>query len=211
MIHEFFAVGMLQANCSVLGDEATRQAMIVDPGDEPDRILDVVARHSLTVTSIVLTHAHIDHIGAAAQLQQATGAKVSMHAADRQLQAMLAVQAGWIGVPTPDAANIDVPIDDGDKLSIGAIEVVVLHTPGHSPGGVCLWLPSERKVICGDTLFRDGVGRSDLPGGDGGQLLESIYRQLLSLPEDTEVYPGHGSPTTIGREKRLNPFLQDLG
>jgi glyoxylase-like metal-dependent hydrolase (beta-lactamase superfamily II) len=111
----------------------------------------------------------------------------------------------------PDAVAIDAPLKDGDKLAVGGIGVHVLHTPGHTPGGVCLWLPQERKLISGDTLFRDSIGRTDLPGGNGRQLLESIRRQLLGLPEETEVFPGHGEPTTIGREKRSNYFLQNLG
>jgi glyoxylase-like metal-dependent hydrolase (beta-lactamase superfamily II) len=208
MIHEILPVGALQCNCSIFGDESTRQAMVVDPGDEIGRILEALARHNLTVTAIVITHAHIDHIGGAQKLKQATGAPVYMNLADSELQAMLDIQAGWLGMPTPEAVAIDVPVKDGDKLLVGATEVQVIHTPGHTQGSICLWLPTERKLAAGDTLFRDSIGRTDLPGGNGRQILESIHRQLLVLPGETEVFPGHGSPTTIAREKRSNYFLQ---
>src|ERR1035441_9982774 len=160
MIHEILPVGMLQCNCSIFGDETTRQAMVIDPGDEIGRILEVLARHRLTVTAIVITHAHIDHIGGAQKLKAATGAPVYMNLEDSELQDMLDVQAGWLGVRTPEAVEIDVPVKDGDKLLVGATEVHVLHTPGHTQGSICLWLPEERKLFAGDTLFRDGIGRT---------------------------------------------------
>ena len=210
MIHEILPVGMLQCNCSIFGDETTRQAMVVDPGDEIDRILEILARHQLTVTAIVITHAHIEHIGGAQKLKVATGAPVYMNLADSQLQDMMDVQATWVGVRTPEAVDIDVAVKDGDKLLVGATEVHVLHTPGHTQGSICLWMPAERKLVAGDTLFRDSIGRTDLPGGDGRQILQSIHDQLLPLPEDTEVFPGHGASTTIAREKRSNYFLQKL-
>jgi glyoxylase-like metal-dependent hydrolase (beta-lactamase superfamily II) len=210
MIHEILPVGMLQCNCSIFGDETTRQAMVVDPGDETDRILEILARHQLTVTAIVITHAHIDHIGGAQKLKVATGAPVYMNLADSELQRMMDVQATWVGVRTPEAVDIDVAVKDGDKLLVGATEVHVLHTPGHTQGSICLWMPSERKLVAGDTLFRDSIGRTDLPGGDSRQILQSIHDQLLPLPADTEVFPGHGDPTTIAREKRSNYFLQKL-
>jgi glyoxylase-like metal-dependent hydrolase (beta-lactamase superfamily II) len=208
MIHEILPVGMLQCNCSIFGDETTREAMVIDPGDEVNRILEVVARHGLTVTSIVITHAHIDHIGGAQKLKAATGAPVYMNLEDSDLQEMLDVQAGWLGVRTPEAVEIDVPLKDGDRLLVGATEVRVLHTPGHTQGSVCLWLPEEKKLAAGDTLFRDGIGRTDLPGGDGRQILESIHGQLMGLPGETEVFPGHGDSTTIAREKSSNYYLQ---
>jgi len=210
MIHEILPVGMLQCNCNIFGDETTGQAMVIDPGDDDARILEILARHGLTVTAIVITHAHIDHIGGARKLQLATGAPVYMNLADTGLQRMLDVQAGWLGVPTPEAVAIDVPANDGDKLLVGPTEFHVLHTPGHTPGSICLWLPAERKLVSGDTLFRDSIGRTDLPGGDGRQILQSIHRQLMDLPGDTEVFPGHGESTTIAHEKRSNYFLQNL-
>ena len=210
MIHETLPVGMLQCNCSIFGDETTRQAMVVDPGDEIDSILAVLAKHALTVTSIVITHAHIDHIGGAQKLKLATGAPVYMNLEDTELQDMMDVQAGWLGVRTPDAVDIDVPAKDGDKLLVGATEVRVLHTPGHTQGSICLWLPTENKLVAGDTLFRDSIGRTDLPGGDSRQILQSIHAQLMPLPGETLVYPGHGEPTTIAREKESNYFLRPV-
>jgi hydroxyacylglutathione hydrolase len=207
MIHEILPVGMLQCNCSIFGDEQSREAMVVDPGDEIASVLEIVARHRLTVKAIVITHAHIDHIGGAQKLKQATGAPVYMNLQDTELQKMMPVQAGWLGVPTPEAVAIDVAVNDGDKLVVGATEVRVLHTPGHTQGSISLWIPSERKLLAGDTLFRGSIGRTDLPGGDGRQILRSIRDSLLPLPEETVVIPGHGENTTIGQEKEFNPFL----
>jgi glyoxylase-like metal-dependent hydrolase (beta-lactamase superfamily II) len=208
MIHEIIPVGMLQCNCSIFGDEQTREAIVVDPGDEIGRILQVLKRHGLTVKAIVITHAHIDHIGGAAKLKKATGAPVYMNPDDAELQAMMDAQAGWLGVPTPDAVDIDTPAVDGGKLVLGAAEFHILHTPGHTQGSISLWIPSEGKLIAGDTLFRDSIGRTDLPGGDSREILRSIHEKLLPLPEDTVVFPGHGDTTTIGYEKRFNGFLQ---
>ncbi len=210
MIHEILPVGMLQCNCSVFGDEQSREAIVIDPGDETARILDVVRKHGLTVKAIVITHAHIDHIAGAQKIKTATGAPVYMNPNDRELQNMMDVQAGWLGMRTPPAVDIDVPAVEGDRLVIGAAAFHVLHTPGHTQGSISLWIPSEGKVVAGDTLFRESIGRTDLPGGDGRQILQSIYDKLLPLPDDTVVIPGHGETTTIGREKRFNYFLQDL-
>jgi glyoxylase-like metal-dependent hydrolase (beta-lactamase superfamily II) len=208
MIHEILPVGMLQCNCSVFGDEQSREALVVDPGDDIARILEVVKRHGLTVKAIVITHAHIDHIGGAQKLKQATGAPVYMNPDDAELQEMLDVQAGWLGMRPPEQVEIDAPAKDGDKLVVGATEFHVLHTPGHTQGSISLWIPSERKLVAGDTLFRDSIGRTDLPGGDGRQILHSIREKLMPLPDDTLVIPGHGDNTTIGREKQFNYFLQ---
>lgn len=207
MIHEILPVGMLQCNCSVFGDEQTREGLVVDPGDEIDSILAVVRKHGLTVKAIVITHAHIDHIGGAQKMKAATGAPVYMNPNDDELASMLEMQAAWLGMQPPERVEVDTPAKDGDRLLVGATEVHVLHTPGHTQGSISLWMPSEGKLVAGDTLFRDSIGRTDLPGGDGKQIVRSIQEKLLSLPEETVVIPGHGSNTTIGREKQFNPFV----
>ena len=210
MIHEILPVGMLQCNCSIFGDETTHEAMVVDPGDNIDEILSIVERHGLTVKSIVITHAHIDHIGGAQKLKAATGAPVYMNENDAPLYDQLDLQARWLGMPAPARTEIDTPARDGDLLRVGATEFTVLHTPGHTQGSISLWIPTENKLVAGDTLFRDSIGRTDLPGGDGRQILRSIHDKLMPLPDDATVFPGHGQATTIGREKQFNYFLQGL-
>jgi glyoxylase-like metal-dependent hydrolase (beta-lactamase superfamily II) len=207
MIHEILPVGPLQCNCSVFGDEQSREGLVVDPGDDIDQVLGIIRRHRLKVKAILITHAHIDHIGGAQKLKLATGAPVYMNANDTALQKMLGVQAAWLGMREPEQVEIDVPMKDGDRLVMGAAEFHVLHTPGHTQGSVSLWIPSEGKLVAGDTLFRDSIGRTDLPGGDGRQILRSIHDKLLPLPPETVVIPGHGDNTTIGRERQFNPFL----
>jgi glyoxylase-like metal-dependent hydrolase (beta-lactamase superfamily II) len=208
MIHEILPVGMLQCNCSIFGDEQSREAIVVDPGDDIAEVLASVQRHGLTVKAIVITHAHIDHIGGAQKLKLATGAPVYMNPADAELHAMMDEQAGWLGMRPPETVEIDSAAKDGDRLVLGATEFHVLHTPGHTQGSISLWIPSEGKLVAGDTLFRDSIGRTDLPGGDGRQILRSIHEKLMPLPEETVVIPGHGANTTIGREKQFNYFLQ---
>jgi len=208
MIHEILPVGLLECNCSVFGDETSREGLVVDPGDQVDDVLEIIERHGLHVKAIIITHAHIDHIGGAQKLKQATGAPVYMNLNDMELQKGLDRQAAWLGVEPPEPVAIDAPARDGDRLLIGATELHVLHTPGHTQGSISLWIPAEEKLVAGDTLFRDSIGRTDLPGGDGRQILRSIHDKLLPLPEQTVVIPGHGAKTTIGREKRENHFLQ---
>ncbi len=201
---------MLQCNCSIFGDEQSKEAIVIDPGDNIDDILKIVAKHGLTVKAIVITHAHIDHIGGAAKLKAATGAPVHMNANDQELYDSLDQQAGWLGMKAPDKTSIDAQVRDGDTLHLGGAPFHVLDTPGHTQGSISLWIPTENKLIAGDTLFRDSIGRTDLPGGDGRQILRSIRDRLLTLPEDAVVVPGHGASTTIGREKERNPFLHGL-
>ncbi|HEY6391817.1 MAG TPA: MBL fold metallo-hydrolase [Bryobacteraceae bacterium] len=208
MIHEILPVGMLQCNCSIFGDEQSREAVVIDPGDEIEEIQAILQKHRLQVKAIIVTHAHIDHIGGAQKLKAATGAPVYMNANDQELYDMLDVQAGWLGMRTPEKTSIDVNARDGDSLTLGAAEFHVLHTPGHTQGSISLWIPAENKVVAGDTLFRDSIGRTDLPGGNSRQILQSIHEKLLPLDEGTVVIPGHGPNTTIGREKERNPFLR---
>ena len=210
MIHEIVPVGLLQCNCSILGDEQTRECLVVDPGDEIGRVLEIVARHGLTVKAIVITHAHIDHIGGAQKLKKATGAPVYMNPKDSELQKSLDIQALWIGIMAPEPVAIDAPAKEGGSLAVGMAEVQFLETPGHTQGSISLWIPSEKKVLAGDTLFCGGIGRTDLPGGDGRQILRSIREKLMTLPDETAVIPGHGDATTIGREKQFNYYLQGL-
>src|SRR5580704_13079744 len=210
MIHEILPVGMLQCNCSIFGDEQSREAIVIDPGDNIEEIVAILQKHSLKVKAIVITHAHIDHIGGAAKLKALTGAPVHMNQDDAELYDRLEMQAGWLGVETPDRTAIDTEAREGDSLKLGNAEFQVLHTPGHTQGSISLWIPAENKLVAGDTLFRDSIGRTDLPGGDGRQILRSIHDKLLPLPEETIVIPGHGANTTIGREKQFNYFLRDL-
>ena len=210
MIHVILPVGLLQCNCSVFGDEATREAIVVDPGDEIEKITDVLDQYGLKVTAIVITHAHIDHVAGAQKLRALTGAPVYMNESDRELLNHLDVQANWLGVEPPPRPEVDQAATDGAKLRLGGSDFQVIHTPGHTQGSLCLWIPAENTLVAGDTLFRDSIGRTDLPGGDGRKLLQSIKTRLLELPESAVVIPGHGPRTTIGREKERNPFLQNL-
>ena len=208
MIHETFPVGPLHCNCTILGDEITHQAMVVDPGDNIPEILSRLQRHGLTLSQIVVTHAHIDHVGGAAQLRKATGAPVLMNQQDLALLGMMEMQANWIGVPTPEVAPPDASAEDGLAVGLAALPAEVLHTPGHTPGSICLLFPAQHLLLAGDTLFAGSIGRTDLPGGDGHQILRSLRDRLLVLPDATRVIPGHGPETSIGEERQSNPFLQ---
>ncbi len=211
MIHEILPVGMLGCNCSIFGDEVSREAIVVDPGDDIASIVAILERRQLRVKDIVITHAHIDHIGGAAKLKAITGAPVHMNARDQDLYDALAMQAGWLGMAeAPERTDIDIPARDGDTLRLGQTDFHVLLTPGHTQGSLCLWIPAENKLVAGDTLFRDSIGRTDLPGGDGKQILRSIKDKLYPLPDEALVIPGHGQTTTLGREKEHNHFLRDL-
>jgi len=217
LIHEVLPVGLLQCNCSILGDPATRDAVVIDPGDEVDRILKIIAGHKLKIRAIVSTHTHIDHVGGLAALHRATGAPVLIHDADLGLYRNLDVQAQWLGVPTPETLPIRDFVKEGDVLAWEGFLVRVLHTPGHTPGSISLVVESsqrkaqtapERRLIAGDTLFQGSIGRTDLPGGSYPQIIRSIHEKLLTLPDDIVVYPGHGDTTTIGSEREHNPFLR---
>ncbi len=208
MIHEVLPVGLLQCNCSILGDEGTGDAVVVDPGANIAEIIVVLARNTLTVRQILITHAHIDHIAGAQELKRLTGAPILYNQKDLPLVALMDVQATWIGVATPEVKPPDDDLAEGATFAAGTIKGVALHTPGHTQGSMCLYLPGEALLIAGDTLFAGSVGRTDLPGGDGKQLLRSIRDRLLPLPDNTRVIAGHGEPTTIGEERENNPFLQ---
>jgi len=198
----------LQCNCSVVGDETTHEAMVIDPGDEIGRILEIVKRHNLTVKQIVVTHAHIDHVGGAMKLKQATGAPILLNQNDSTLLKMLDIQAAWVGMAVPEKVHIDQNLADGDSLKTGSLAATVLHTPGHTEGSVCLYFAEEKKLIAGDTLFAGSIGRTDLPGGSFQKIMNSLHHRVLALPDETLVVPGHGSLTTIGKERESNPFLQ---
>jgi len=208
LIIEHLPVGLLQCNCIILGDPRTGKALVVDPGDEVEKIAAVLERRRLTVAAIAVTHAHIDHVGGLAGLRQLSGAPTMMHEADVPLYAELATQAQFLGVPAPPAATVDRYLADGDRIDFGAAAAMVEHTPGHTPGSVSFIIGSDAPlVLSGDTLFAGGIGRTDLWGGSFDDIIRSIKTRLLALPDDAPVVPGHGPPTTIGFERQTNPFL----
>lgn len=207
MIHEIIAVGPLQCNCSVIGDEGTREAMVIDPGADINDVLALVSKHGLSVKQIVITHAHIDHVGGAMKLRQITGAPILLNQNDYALLKMLDVQAAWVGMASPGKVEIDQELGEGEKLRAGSLEANVLHTPGHTEGSVCLYFPAQQKLIAGDTLFAGSIGRTDLPGGSLEKIMSSLHQRVLALPDETIVVPGHGPLTTIGEERERNPFL----
>src|SRR3974377_903387 len=181
MIHKILPVGPLQCNCSIIGDETTREAMVIDPGDEIQDILALVRKHNLQVKQIVITHAHIDHVGGAMKLRAATGAPIVLNQNDYALLKMLDIQAAWIGVPAPGKVEIDRSIPTGETVSAGSHTAQILRTPGHTEGSICLYFEPEKKLIAGDTLFAGSIGRTDLPGGSYRKIMESMYGPVLAL------------------------------
>ena len=206
MIIEGLVVGPLASNCYIVGAESNKEGMIIDPGADAEVILKKVSDLGLDIKHIVLTHGHIDHIGALKEIKEATGAEIAVHAEDAASLQGQSFVAEQFGIPFQDPPPPDRLLQDGDSIDIGDLRFSVLHTPGHSPGGICLF--GEGALFSGDTLFNFGIGRYDLPGGDYYQLMNSITTRLMVLPDETAVYPGHGPATTIGAERRANPFLR---
>jgi hydroxyacylglutathione hydrolase len=229
LIHEVLPVGMLQCNCSILGDPETHEAIVVDPGDEVERIVEILGRHKLKVLAIVSTHTHIDHVGGLAALHRITGAPVFMHQADLELYRKLDMQAQWLRVATPELTDVEQFLREGDAVKWGGYEARVIHTPGHTPGSLCLYIPArdesksrdaaaarsaignggdDSRLIAGDTLFAGSIGRTDLWGGSFPEIMKSLHTKVMALPDETLVLPGHGEATTIGEERQSNPFLR---
>jgi hydroxyacylglutathione hydrolase len=216
MIYLKIPVGMLQCNCSIIGDPSTLECIVVDPGDEVERILGLLGRYKLTVKAIVSTHAHIDHVGGLAKLYQYTGAPVMMHSDDLPLYRGMEMQAAYLGMTPPEIVEVHQLLKEGDALHWGDFLAKVMHTPGHTPGSVSLYLPtdggnstlSQPQLFSGDTLFAGSIGRTDLWGGSFDELINSLKEKVMQLPDSTIVHPGHGASTTIGHERDSNPFLK---
>ena len=203
MIVRRLAVGPLEANCFLIGDEDSRKAMVIDPGDEPDRIMAAVKDGNLSLEYIVCTHAHFDHVGAVPDIKDETGAKIVIHKDELEIYQGARDMAAFWGYDISPLPEPDMLVEDGDEIRLGALSFRVLHTPGHSPGGMCLF--GAGAVVTGDTLFAGAVGRTDFHGGDINKLKGS-FKRLLSLPPETEVLAGHGPNSTIGRERSENVF-----
>jgi glyoxylase-like metal-dependent hydrolase (beta-lactamase superfamily II) len=197
--------GQFQENCYLLAEPGSGESVIVDPGEEPDRFLAIASQEGLTIREIWLTHGHIDHVSGVGAIKEATGAPILLHAADEPLYRNLPHQGQWFGLRLDAPPPVDRYLEHGGTVSLGKTRFAVRHTPGHSPGSVCF--VASGLVIGGDVLFQGSIGRADLPGGDFERLIQSIQEELLVLPDPTVVYPGHGPPTTIGSERRHNPFL----
>lgn len=207
MILEVRAVEPFFKNGFVVGCEDTREGVLIDPGDDVDLLLEAAREHRLTITSILLTHAHLDHVTGVGRAKAALGVPVWLHQDDNFLYERAVEQGQMFGLRVEPQPPVDHFYDGEGPLTFGRYEVRVLHTPGHCPGGVCLAIGKEPVLFVGDTLFAGSIGRTDLPGGDLDTLLRSIREVLFSFPDSAVVWPGHGEPTTIGREKRTNPFL----
>jgi len=199
-------VGPIMANCFILGCEETKKAAVIDPGDETDKILRTLANEGLTVEQLINTHCHFDHAGGNKKMRDATGAPLVLHALEIPVLNHLAASAARWGLSTDDSPAPDRTVEDNDTISFGNIALTVIHTPGHSPGGISLY--TNGYLFVGDTLFAGSIGRTDFPGGDHQTLLTSIREKLFPLGDDVQVYTGHGPETTIGTEKRTNPFVR---
>jgi glyoxylase-like metal-dependent hydrolase (beta-lactamase superfamily II) len=208
MILETFPVGPLQCNCTILGDQQIGEAIVIDPGDEVGRIHRRLTELGLKLKQILITHGHIDHVGGALKLKRLTGAPILLNENDLPLLKMMDTQAGWLGVATPETAPPDDPLTDGLSVGLESCPAQVLHTPGHTQGSICLHFAPLKLLIAGDTLFAGSIGRTDLPGGNFDQIIDSIESRLLPLADETRVQPGHGPATTIGAERKSNPFLR---
>lgn len=205
---ETFPVGPLACNCTILGDEEAGEAIVIDPGDEIGRIQRRLVEHGLKLKQILVTHAHIDHVGGALKLKKLTGAPIFMNGNDLPLLEGMNLQASWLGVAPPETAPPDGSLDEGQRVGLDRYPAEVMHTPGHTQGSVCLHFAPMKLLVAGDTLFAGSIGRTDLPGGNSRQIIDSIHSRLLALPDETRVLPGHGPETTIGEERETNPFLQ---
>jgi glyoxylase-like metal-dependent hydrolase (beta-lactamase superfamily II) len=181
--------------------------MVIDPGDDIEGILAIINQNKLKVKQIVITHAHLDHVGGAMKLRAQTGAPILLNQNDLALLKMLDVQASWLGMQSPGKVEIEADLKHEQKLEAGSLSANVLHTPGHTEGSVCLYFPAEKLLIAGDTLFARSIGRTDLPGGSFEKIIRSLHDRVLTLPDETVVIPGHGPMTTIGEEREENPFL----
>ena len=206
MIIEKLEVGPIMANCFILGCESTKEAVVVDPGDDADRILMALAKAELQVKYLVNTHGHFDHVGANKRMKEVTGAPIAIHPGDEPMLTELSRSAAMFGLSAENSPPADRLLNHGDEICFGETTLKVIHTPGHSPGGICLYTPGH--LFAGDALFAGSIGRTDLPGGDFDTLISSIKTKLFTLPEETVVYTGHGPETSIGNEKRMNPFLR---
>lgn len=208
MILETLVVGPLAVNCYLLGDESTREAIVIDPGGDARKIIDAIKAAQLRVVAIVNTHAHFDHVGALTEVRDFTGAPFMLHADEAPILGAAQMSAAMFGMSVPQPKPADRLLRAGDVVSAGSIVLTVLFTPGHTPGGICLL--EGKHVFVGDTLFQGSIGRTDFPGGDYGTLMASIRDQLLPLPDATIVHAGHGAATTMGEEKQFNPFVRPL-
>ncbi|MGO9316355.1 MAG: MBL fold metallo-hydrolase [Terracidiphilus sp.] len=208
MILESFPVGPLQANCILLGDEESGEAIVIDPGDEAERIHGRLTELGLKLKQILVTHAHIDHVGGAIKLKRLTGAPILMNENDLPQLKIMKMQASWLDMSTPETAPPDENLTDGLSVGLERYPAEVIYTPGHTQGSVCLYFAPLKLLVAGDTLFEGSIGRTDLPGGNFDQIIDSIHTRLLPLPDETRVLTGHGPETTIGKERRSNPFLR---